>query len=131
MVIMYIKFQLLIAFNGSAKVASRRAIDVISCKAFPLQILHRHHRTLHILVLPGTGSTDRVLVCLSVREHWSSHWLLTLELCYCIETYLCIAQVSCTHVYICTVYVAIALTCTRVGMSVHSPSQEGGWAKTL
>jgi hypothetical protein len=68
MLIMYIKFQLLIAFNSTVKVVSRSAIEVISCNVSPLQILHRHHRTLHILVLLGTGSTDRVLVCLSVKE---------------------------------------------------------------
>jgi len=76
---MHIKFQLLTAFNSPAKVTSRRAIKAASWKAFALQNLHRRGRTLRILVLPSTGSTSQVLVCLSVREHWSSHWLLTLE----------------------------------------------------
>jgi hypothetical protein len=79
MVTMHIKFQPLIAFNGPAKVASRRAIEAISCKRFPLQILHRCRRTLYILVLPGTGSIGLVLVCLSVRENWPSHWPVALE----------------------------------------------------
>ncbi len=61
------------------KSAPRRAIEAISHKAFALQILCRSCRTFCILVLPSIGSTDRVLVCLSVREHWSSCWVLHVE----------------------------------------------------
>jgi hypothetical protein len=56
---------------------------VLSSKGWPwtrsFADLHRRHRTLHIFILSGTGSIGRVLVCLSVREHWSSHWAGALE----------------------------------------------------
>ena len=118
----------MIVLYSPVKIALRRAIALTSeglaCR-----------RTLRISLLPGTDGTGRVFVCLSVREHWSSHWAGAIEhstlLHHCIETYLCVARVSCTHVHVRTVYVAIASTCPRVCTYESSPSQEGVLAETL
>jgi hypothetical protein len=50
----------MVAFNSPSKVALRAialASEGLALKAFALQILRRHCRTLRISIFPGIGST--------------------------------------------------------------------------
>jgi hypothetical protein len=81
----FTEFQLIFVLNSPAKIALRRAIALASggggasLGRVRLQILRRLHRTLCISVLPGTDGTGQMFVCLSEREHWSSHWAGSIE----------------------------------------------------
>jgi hypothetical protein len=79
MVIICIKFQLLKPLNSPAKVAPREAIAVatwglaliaFACRFFVGNV----ERYTARYQLYGA-----VLACLSVREHWSSHWAGSVE----------------------------------------------------
>jgi hypothetical protein len=82
--------------------------------------------------LPGTDGPGRVFICLSVREHWSSHRAGAVEhstLLYCI------ARVSCTLDHVRTMPVgSYSLDLpqgTYVRMFALSWPHEGVWAETL